>query len=786
MTENLNNERVTQLKSYLQQAMLLIPLFDKGVKKEEDLLSIFSRICKIVFGNNFFLNIADEPVLNQLIRLFESLSPNQNLYGEELNLLKKRAETVQKINDLFYSILTNGYSLDDVIDRLSILVKVPESTAIELEVQNQLNEVRRYNKAASIKIEAFVDYLKGSLGMDFGVVKSEIFAVLNWLKYREKSAGPNALLIHDNYGTGYVVPLQINLQDGDGHVKCLVPNCGYFVKAIDRALAGLIAQNLVGAKHDVVFSLDVTNADYVGDSIALSAAMGIYASAQQVPIDPYTAFTGNINLVGQDYKIKSVKGIQSKLKAASLGGCRRVFIPFENHSEVEQEDFPHLTICPVNTINDVLQELDKPFEHFPEKSKQDRKLKALQVAGIKRGWHVLEPTRIQAGYQIIVSPPNLPELKINVHDTGTHTCKKHSDQDLNSYLEILDSIDESGIPIQSINDTILVKSAETQVLIQQYLDDLNPTLKKKEQYCLYSYVYEDRNEKVNVKQFTSGKLVFQGKAGELYYKILNSVIPTFNRQHPGANLKIEDYIQKDITTQTITSGKELQPVPSIISFPHIGTDESGKGDYFGPMVIAGVWVDESLKKALDRIGVRDSKKLSDKRCQSLAKQIKEICQGKYHIVEINPERYNTLYNEFSNEGKNLNHLLAWGHARAVESLIGKKSCSCAIADQFGDEKYILSKLMEKGKKIELIQTHKGERYTAVAAASILARDQFLTRLDQLSEKYQLKLPKGASEAIVIAGKKFVKQYNPKDLGKIGKLHHKTTKKIVEKNGSSPN
>ena len=617
--------------------------------------------------------------------------------------------------------------------------------------------------------------------MDFGLIGNEIFAVFNWLKYREGSAGPNALLVHAKYGTGYVVPLQINLHDGEGNVKCLVSGCGYFGKAIERALAALIAQNLVGAKHDLVFSLDVTNADYVGDSIALSAAMGIYASARKVPIDPYTAFTGNINLAGQEYKIQSVKGIHSKLIAASFGGCRRVFIPSENHSEVEKEKFPHLTICAVGNINDVLQELDKPVEHVPEESKQDRKLKALRVAGIKRGWHVSEPKRMQDGFQIIVSPPNFPELKINVYDTGTHTCKKHSDPDLKSFLEILDSIDEAAIPIQSINKTVLVKSPETQELIQRCLDDLNPTFEKKEQYCLYSYVYEDRNEKVNVKQFTSGKLVFQGKAGELYFQILNSVIPIFNRQHPGANLKIEDYIQKDITIQTKTNEKELQPVHSTISFPHIGTDESGKGDYFGPMVIAGVWVDESLNGTLDGIGVRDSKKLSDKRCQFLAKQIKEVCQGKYHIVEISPEKYNTLYNEFTNESKNLNHLLAWGHARAVESLIGKKPCSCAIADQFGDEKYILSKLMEKGQKIELIQTHKGERYTAVAAASILARDRFLNRLDQLSQKYQLKLPKGASEAIVITGKKFLKQYNPKDLGKIGKLHHKTTKKIVGNN-----
>jgi ribonuclease HIII len=198
------------------------------------------------------------------------------------------------------------------------------------------------------------------------------------------------------------------------------------------------------------------------------------------------------------------------------------------------------------------------------------------------------------------------------------------------------------------------------------------------------------------------------------------------------------------------------------------------------MVVGAVLVDAQTKTKLEASGVKDSKLLSDKRCRELAARIREICRGKYEEVEIPPERYNELYESFKKEGKNLNHLLAWGHARAIESLLKRHPCSHAVADQFGDEHYILSSLMKKGKKIQLIQMPKGERDIAVASASILTRDKFLTRLGKLSQESQIELPKGASEAVVMAGKQIVAKKGPDDLRRVAKLHHKTTHKILEK------
>lgn len=235
-----------------------------------------------------------------------------------------------------------------------------------------------------------------------------------------------------------------------------------------------------------------------------------------------------------------------------------------------------------------------------------------------------------------------------------------------------------------------------------------------------------------------------------------------------------------VMNESAEATARLRPGLEGIPLPHIGTDESGKGDYFGPMVVAAVLLDSVTWSKLDALGVKDSKLFSDRRCRDLAMRIREMCHGKYEEVEISPKRYNELYASFRRERKNLNHLLAWGHARAIESLLERFSCTHAVADQFGDERYIRSRLMEKGKHLHLIQVPKGERYLAVAAASILARDRFIARMHKLSHDYGFELPKGASETVVIAGRRIVKEKGEEELGKVAKLHHKTTNKILEK------
>jgi len=205
---------------------------------------------------------------------------------------------------------------------------------------------------------------------------------------------------------------------------------------------------------------------------------------------------------------------------------------------------------------------------------------------------------------------------------------------------------------------------------------------------------------------------------------------------------------------------------------HIGTDESGKGDYFGPLVIAGVFLPDGQESVFRELGVKDSKKSSDNRVREMAEVLK---QGyKHSVVSIGPERYNELYARL----RNLNRILAWGHSRVIENILEQVPCRLAITDQFGDKAYVLNALMKKGKNIELIQKPKAEEDMAVAAGSILARAEFLKRLDFLSGEFGVEIPKGASALVEEAGLKLVKMHGTQVLDKVAKKHFKITSRIL--------
>ena len=214
--------------------------------------------------------------------------------------------------------------------------------------------------------------------------------------------------------------------------------------------------------------------------------------------------------------------------------------------------------------------------------------------------------------------------------------------------------------------------------------------------------------------------------------------------------------------------------PSTERNGRIGIDESGKGDYFGPLVIAAAYVNPVIERDLKLMKVRDSKRISDPRVLQLASDLRQVC--KHSIVAIGPERYNELYQKIGN----LNRLLAWGHARALENLLEQVDAQQAIADQFGDERFILNALLEKGKHVQLVQRPKAEEDLAVAAASILARAEFLRRLSALSEKVGTSLPKGASPSVELAARMVVKKRGQDALRTIAKLHFKTTKAVLNR------
>ena len=209
---------------------------------------------------------------------------------------------------------------------------------------------------------------------------------------------------------------------------------------------------------------------------------------------------------------------------------------------------------------------------------------------------------------------------------------------------------------------------------------------------------------------------------------------------------------------------------------HIGIDEAGKGDYFGPLVVAGVYVDKQIAAQLLNAGVRDSKLISDARILALAEEIKVICQGKGHILSYSPERYNQVYQETSN----LNLLLAKAHAQVIANLQKRTASTIALVDQFGDASLVPALLQKLGCHIGLEQRPRAEEDVAVAAASIVARAEFVQQIAKLSKSVGVSLPKGASNPDIIAvGREIVAGAGQETLGKVAKLHFKTTQAILQ-------
>jgi ribonuclease HIII len=210
--------------------------------------------------------------------------------------------------------------------------------------------------------------------------------------------------------------------------------------------------------------------------------------------------------------------------------------------------------------------------------------------------------------------------------------------------------------------------------------------------------------------------------------------------------------------------------------PHFGIDESGKGDYFGPLVIAGVYTDAAITKHLMAAGIMDSKRItSAERIRKLAAIIRDTQGIAYHILTLPPLRYNELYDEF----RNLNRMLAWAHVAVIEKLLLQvPDCPRSLSDQFA-KPFVLQKALA-GKKlaIQLDQRTKAESDIAVAAASILARERFVEWMDKTSAAGGIKLPLGASSGILPAARAVIEKHGKDALGKVAKLHFKTTTQVL--------
>jgi len=260
-------------------------------------------------------------------------------------------------------------------------------------------------------------------------------------------------------------------------------------------------------------------------------------------------------------------------------------------------------------------------------------------------------------------------------------------------------------------------------------------------------------EKTNLVYYTSGKLVVQGKGTQEFV----------------------EFVLEPVILEEVRLGYEEVLNPDIL-LPRLGVDESGKGDFFGPLCVAGVYVNGDIVKVLKEAGVKDSKNIgSDRKIRDLAEVIRGTAGCVSTVVPIGNEAYNRLYTKM----RSVNAMLAWGHARVIENLMGWKhnmnpAPVRAISDQFAHSKEVIAQaIWYFGKGIELVQRHKAEEDIAVAAASILARNEFVTRLDRMGKEHAMEFPKGASAAVDAAAKEFVTKYGAGELAKVAKLHFRT-------------
>jgi ribonuclease HIII len=185
-----------------------------------------------------------------------------------------------------------------------------------------------------------------------------------------------------------------------------------------------------------------------------------------------------------------------------------------------------------------------------------------------------------------------------------------------------------------------------------------------------------------------------------------------------------------------------------------------------------MFLPEKQESVLRELGVRDCKKISENRVRELSEVLKK--GYKHSLVVIGPKKYNELYEKL----RNLNRILAWAHARVIENILEAVDCSQAITDQFGNKLFVQNALMKKGKTIELIQQTKAEEDLAVAAASIIARAEFLKRLYFLSKDVGVELPKGSSPLAEEAGVKLVELKGAQVLKEAAKKHFKLTPRIL--------
>ena len=202
-----------------------------------------------------------------------------------------------------------------------------------------------------------------------------------------------------------------------------------------------------------------------------------------------------------------------------------------------------------------------------------------------------------------------------------------------------------------------------------------------------------------------------------------------------------------------------------------GSDESGKGDFFGPLVVSAVVVDDSTAAKLAAAGVKDCKLLTDKKILQLEDVIKSTVVD-FSVLELKPKVYNLRYKQVLAQGGKLNQLLGYGHVAALSQVLERhEDCHAALIDQFTTSLVNVRELTRRFPNCVVKQQPKAEVNLAVAAASVLARARFLRTMAELAEAAgEATLPKGGGAQATACARRLADRLGKAELVNFVKLH----------------
>lgn len=505
-------------------------------------------------------------------------------------------------------------------------------------------------------------------------------------------------------------------------------------------------------------------AAFAGESIGLPLAIAGLTAQGALPRDALLASTGRLDLSGN---LLGVVGISEKVAAAEQVGMKRVLVPRDNYSEAAAAA-RDLSVIPVDHINDIVPALRASLTAIElDFAAMTRLVRAsLRDYGLAL---VEEQQHVNGRCFDLASSSG--KVKLWVYTNGRVVAQGGASSTLDRAQRLVRALvppDPEPRPIQPFR----LPTDELQQKARTALEQVGACHDHPHSNEIWRLRIKRGRSAANVVLYSTGSCVLQGKAPawQTVFDVLDPILAP-----------IGGMVAQTPAALPIAPGYDVDA-------PHIGTDEAGKGDYFGPLVSAAVYVDRGLMDDLKALGVRDSKTLSDKRVGQLAQAIKRIAEGRYAVTPIHPPKFNELYSQFNKEKKNLNSLLAWGHAKSIDRLLSAPAArgigpAYVLVDQFADVRYVEERTGRAG--VPIHQRPKAEDDIAVAAASILARDAFLTWLRHWSEQSGVQLAKGASPQVIEAARQFVRRWGRAALGDVAKLNFRTTKQVLEGEDEPP-